>query len=227
MRWSRNGFLIAFPWWLKTLNIFPTYLLAICTSFKDCLFNSLATCRMKQDPGLVWLFSIPSIHFFLKSCFSGVSGLLQDCEELGSLTNSTKTPILVAQFKHKKSVFGLDAISSGILRFTEEVASQVPKMLANEQHDAVLGCRKQQREREWNSRTLCSVGEHTFFVVLQGWRACFSKQQWGVRPTTNLWSLRCTNYREQKASHEHTRALWVPGATGFHLGLDIALIRPQ
>lgn len=190
MRWSHNGFLIAFPWWLKTLNIFPTYLLAICTSFKDCLFNSLATCRMKQDPGLVWLFSIPSIHFFLKPCFSGVSGLLQDCEELGSWTNSTKTPVSVAQFKHKKSVFGLDAMSSGIPRFTEEAASQVPKMLANEQHDAVLGCRKQQREREGNSRILCSVGEHTFFLLFfkgEEHASQNSSEEWDQLPIYGVW----------------------------------------
>lgn len=127
------------------------------------MFNSLATRRMKQDPGSGWLFSIPSICFFLKPCFSGVSGLLQDCKELGSLTNSTKAPILVAQFKHKKSVFGLDAMSSGTLRFTEEAASQVPKMLTDEQHDAVLGCRKEQREGEEQQSPVLCRRTHFFY----------------------------------------------------------------
>lgn len=122
---------------------------------------------MKQDPGSVQLLSIPSIRLFLKPCFSGVSGLLQGCGELGSLTNSTKTPILVAQFKHKKSVFGLDAMSSGILRFTEEAASQVPKMLAKEQHDAVLGYRKEQREREEQQNPVLCRRIHFFLLFFK------------------------------------------------------------
>lgn len=129
------------------------------------MLNSLATRRMKLDPGSVWLFSIPSMRFFLKPCFSGVSGLSQDCEELGSLTPS-KLLFWLLNLKHEKSVFGLDEMSSGIVRFTEEAASQAPKMLANTHVHAVLEYRKDQRKTEWNSRILCSVGEHTFFFVV-------------------------------------------------------------
>lgn len=95
-------------------------------------------------------------------------------------------------------MFGLDEMSSGIVRFTEEAVSQAPKMLANTHHDVVLEYRKEQRKREWNSRILCSVGEHTLFLFFERVKCMLLKTAVRSKTDTNYQSTEFEMHKIQR-----------------------------